>query len=744
MKKLFAIVCLSVSINLMAQDVMFQGFYWNYPKQSGILRWAQVLDSKVDELSDAGITYLWLPPLSRAGSDQASVGYDIKDYYDLGEYGGGATRFGTRNDVNNIINHCHTKGIGVVADIVLNHRGGGALEPNPAVEGWMENFNNTKYLAGDQPYPTDRVVYSLRLGDTTVNQSGTYYFKIASASKNANFFGKPYVIRMWTRKTPMGPEADTTLNFYEFEPNGGGDCSEANNTYTVGTRKFCNVDAGGCGVDEFAVTLDTSVFNIAGDTLWISLANTGGNLGDMSDHFIYAIWNGAAAQDVQSRLVYNTYTNFKNLPSGKGKMDWQNFLPNGSPTQLNGDLDAMFFFYDVDHDVPSSQSVIKDYTAWMVDTVGVEGIRVDAVKHFPTWFMGDLLDHLHSKGINPPMVVGESYDFNPAVLNGWVNDVKNYMDPSTKDSIQLRVFDFALRGSLKAACDQFGYDVRNVFGSGCAANGGSGFSTVTFVNNHDFRDPGQPVINDFELAYAYIITNNQLGVPCVYYLDYFTNAKGKINALLKAHKRYIFGASSVDYLTNFSSPFASYYQSGFANTTLCYQLHGAQSGKEVVVAINFAGDTLDLYQKINMANLAVGDTFTSIFGVGGVLQEVNNNQELHIVVPPRSFAVYVEGNLSDSLISLDIPSSLINMTDEATGIKVYPNPFLNDVTLEIKEPAASNVLVQIINTSGQMVFEKEFSPQQRISVNTEINQSGLYLMRVLNGANESYFELIRQ
>lgn len=744
MKKWLYIPLLMLTASAWAQDFMFQGFYWNYPKQTGILRWSQVLDSKVDELSDAGITYLWLPPLSRAGNDQASVGYDIKDYYDLGEYGGGATRFGTRNDVNNIINHCHNRGIGVVADIVLNHRGGGTLEPNPAVEGWMENFNNTKYLAGDQPYPSDRIVYSLRLGDTTINQPGIYYFKIASASKNGNFFGKPYVVRMWTRKTPMGPEADTTLNFFEFEPNGGGDCSEANNTYTIGTRKFCNIDAGGCGVDEFAVTLDTSNFNITGDTLWISLANVGSNLGDMSDHFIYGIWNAAASQNVQPQLRYNTYTDFTTLPSGKGKMNWQNFLPNGSPTQLNGDIDAMYFFYDIDHDVPSSQQALNQYTAWMIDTVGVEGIRVDAVKHFPTWYMGDLLDHLHYKGINPSMVVGESYDFNPAVLNGWVNDVKNYMDQSTKDSIEVRVFDFALRGALKAACDQFGYDVRNVFGSGCVANGGSPFSTVTFVNNHDFRDPGQPVINQPELAYAYILTNNQLGLPCIYYLDYFTPAKGKINALLKAHKRYIFGASSVDYLTNFGSTYASFYQSGYANTTLCYQLHGAQSGKEVVVAINFAGDTLDLYQKINMSNLAVGDTFTSIFGVGSVLQQVNNNQELHIVVPPCSFAVYVQGNESDSLISFDVATGITNLINTQSGVSVYPNPFTQDVTVAFKNNTSPTTTIQIINTAGQMVFEKDFASAPKINFQTGIETKGLYLMRVYTGGKESFFELYRQ
>ncbi|MBK9791518.1 MAG: hypothetical protein IPP60_00010 [Sphingobacteriales bacterium] len=143
------------------------------------------------------------------------------------------------------------------------------------------------------------------------------------------------------------------------------------------------------------------------------------------------------------------------------------------------------------------------------------------------------------------------------------------MDDDTKAAINVRVFDFALRNNLEQACDAFGYDVRNVFNSGIVDGaGGSGFNVVTFINNHDFRDPGQPVDNDPILAYAYILTNNKIGIPCVYFSDYYSplNLRCQINGLMEAHRRYIYGATQVDYLSRYSSPYFANYISGGANT----------------------------------------------------------------------------------------------------------------------------------------------------------------------------------
>ncbi len=65
------------------------------------------------------------------------MGYDPPyDFFDLGEYyqkGTVETRFGSKQELINMINTAHAYGIKVIADIVINHRSGGDLEWNPFV-----------------------------------------------------------------------------------------------------------------------------------------------------------------------------------------------------------------------------------------------------------------------------------------------------------------------------------------------------------------------------------------------------------------------------------------------------------------------------------------------------------------------------------------------------------------------------------------------------------------------------------
>jgi hypothetical protein len=743
----------------MAQDFMMQGFYWGYPNLIGIRRYAQTLQDKVPDMKQAGFNYLWLPPLSRSANDQASVGYDVYDYYDIGEYGLGATKFGSRNDVRNIINALHNNGMHAVADVIFNHRAGGKPENNDAVKGWIENYTSAKVNAGDNPFPSDRFWCYILLGDSTHNQSGTYYVKIRSASQHSNFYGKPYTVTMWTTKTPIA--MDTTGDSYEYEPNQGGSCGsgpgDTSNYYKLGTRKFANVDNGGCGVDEFRLKLDTSLYNHRGDTLWISLGNTGAtNLGDFSDQYINGIYYDSLATDLYSQVQYQTFTDFTQVPSHKGMMDKSNFKPNGAPTQLNGDWDEMLFFYDVDQNVTSTQTVFKDFSNWLFDSVGIEGLRLDAVKNYPYAMVSTVLNDLNAHNHNPGMVVGEFYDYNPSALTGYVDNVNNGLTQSARASINVRLFDFALRGALKSACDQFGYDVRNMFGAGMVNGvGGSPNNAVTFINNHDFRDAGQPVTNNPELVYAYILTDNFLGVPCVYYNDYFNSnfMRGRIKGLMHANKKYINGSSSVDYLSRFNSPYNQFFNSGYASTTAIYQMHNPANSQEVFVAINFAGDSLDVYQQVSMSNVAVGDTFTDIYGVakGPLLTTITANNELHVMIPPRSFAVYVKGNHADSLISLGDTLAAVDPHAGVTEItpspiaRVYPNPFSSMIKIEMNGDKDEEVSIEITDVSGRRVYsEHTASMGHKIFVSPDISSSGIYFLKLNTTAGSATYKVVKQ
>lgn len=718
-------------------DFMLQGWYWDYPNIIDGKNYMWDLGLKADALKEAGFTYVWVPPLAKGSGGLYSMGYDVRDYYDIGEYG--FARWGSAATYDTLLTHFNAVELNVVADVIYNHRDGGAWEDNVSVEGWIENMNLTKILNGDQPFPSDRFRCYLPLGGASGNGAGTYYFKIHSASGAAGFYNKPYTVIMWTNTVDADYGAAATD---ELEPNGGGDCGEANNSILLGKRKNATIDNGGCGTDEFALSINTSDFDAAGDTLWIRMYNTGGaGLGDMTDHFIYGLWSGAAAEDIQEQIHYQTATDFTNMPSGNGAMNNWNFKPNGNPTQLAGDLDAMYFYYDIDQSVPNTQDVLFDWTTWLWSDKGVRGYRMDAVKHFPAWFTGDLLDHLHDNGMDPGMVVGENYDYSPTVLKGWIDEVQNNMDDDTKANIHVRLFDFALRNNLEQACDLFGYDVRNLFNAGMVDGAGaSGYNVVTFINNHDFRDGTQPVDNDPILAYAYILTNNKLGVPCVYYPDYYAprNLQYKINGLMLAHSRYIYGATDVDYLTRFGTPYAEDFSGGSGNTTLVYQLRNGESGRDVIVAINFAGETLKLHQGLNMGNLSPGDTLTDIFTVTPTAyQLVSGDGKAYLEVPPRSFAVWVQGDLRNETISIEDPVTIESA--DALDLQVFPNPASDKLYITPGVIAAS---VDIYAMTGQKVFNNAAFSGEEITIHRL--DAGMYILHIVSDTKTFTYSFIKQ
>lgn len=747
---------------MQAQDVMMQAFYWDYPTLYGIQRYAQHLQGQIPDLKEAGFTYLWLPPLSRAAGGRSSTGYDVQDYYDLGEYGQGATKFGTRADVNTTINMLHANGIGAVADLIFNHRAGGAPELNNSVKGWIENYTAAKVNAGDNPYPSDRFRCYVLLGDTTHNNTGTYYVKIRSMSQHSNFYGFPYTFEMWTHKVPM--TTDTTTDTYEYEPNDGGECGTApgdtSNGYVLGTRKFANVDGAGCGIDEFRLKLDTSMFYSTGDTLFISVTNTNAqSLSAFSDQSVHDIYYDSLGAGLYNQIQYQTFTDFTHMASGKGFMNWSNFKPNGAPTQLNGDWDEMLFYYDVDQNVVASQNTITDVAEWMFDSVGIDGMRLDAVKNYPYYTVSQILDTLNQNHHNPGMVVGEFYDYNPSNLTGFINNVNNGLTQGARASINMRVFDFALRGALKSACDQFGYDERNLFSSGMVNGvGGVAANSVTFVNNHDFRDPGQPVTNNPELAYAYILTNNFLGVPCVYYLDYFTDnfMRGRIKGLMHANQKYIKGSTSVDYLSRFNSPYSQYFPSAqLATTTVIYQQMNPVTNEDVIVAINFAGDSLDVYQQINTANLVAGDTLTDIFGVayGPQLTTITANHELHVLLPPRSFAIYVKGTHTDSagLVSLAdtlapvVPNGIQTLNASADFAQVYPNPFSSMIMVTVNATQDESVSVQLSDLSGRVIYsDAGITHDGKMVINPGVDQAGIYFLKISTTERSETYKVVKE
>lgn len=652
------------------QQVMMQGWYWDYPKTADSKSWADTLRLKAASLKQSGITHMWFPPHAVASFGNSSNGYDPKDLF----IGNQTTGLGTRSALDNMLSEFTAQGIAPVADVIFNHRDGGAPEINSAVKNYITSF----YTAAKEPFPSDRFRCALPLGGSSGNGAGDYYFKISSKTGDNRFNNFTYRVYAQTNRVGnQGLSAQT-----ESEPNGGGDCGQPNNTVQLGRDMNAVVETTtGCNTDEFRITLSSTDFFAAGDTLVIYLNNTGG----YSDHRIYGIYSAPRSQDIVNELLYQTYTDFSSMPSGRGQMNFEFFKPNttnASTTFLNGDWDGMYFFYDYDQFQKRTKDTLINYAKWNWTDLGVRAFRMDAVKHFTPEFVGDLLDSLHQYGMDPSLVVGEWYGTNTGELSGWLNNVKSYMNAGTLAAIQPKIFDFALRENLRQACDDGSFDARNIFsGSLHDAAGVSGFNAVTFINNHDFRDASgfaSLIRNNPNLAYAYILTNNQLGVPTIFYPDYYGYPapsgglysyhptgmpayKQDIDRLMQVLKYYINGSPSVDYLNRFSTPYSSNFIQGSSDKALIYQLQGfaGNGNRDVIVAINFGNTTLKVDHGINTRGGAItpGTNFTDVLGQSAFpYQVVSGSNQVYIELPARSYSVWVQGSL------VVLPVSLLNFS----------------------------------------------------------------------------------
>ena len=113
---------------------IMQFFEWNIANDGA--HWDR-LKADARALAELGFGAVWIPPCVKAAG-QNSVGYDVYDLYDLGEFDQKntvRTKYGTRAQLAEAIAEAHRQGIRVIADVVLNHKAGAdATEKFLAVE----------------------------------------------------------------------------------------------------------------------------------------------------------------------------------------------------------------------------------------------------------------------------------------------------------------------------------------------------------------------------------------------------------------------------------------------------------------------------------------------------------------------------------------------------------------------------------------------------------------------------------
>ncbi|MBA7698766.1 hypothetical protein ES703_107448 [subsurface metagenome] len=90
---------------LSSGSIVFQAFYGDVPAGG---TWYDTIRSQAPGLKAAGFTHFWFPPPTKGDSGGYSMGYDLYDNYDLGNYyqkGTTETRFGSLSELQAAANH---------------------------------------------------------------------------------------------------------------------------------------------------------------------------------------------------------------------------------------------------------------------------------------------------------------------------------------------------------------------------------------------------------------------------------------------------------------------------------------------------------------------------------------------------------------------------------------------------------------------------------------------------------------
>lgn len=132
----------------MQNPTLLQFFHWYYP--DGGKLWPEAAE-RAAWLGEIGISAVWLPPAYKGESGGYSVGYDTYDLFDLGEFdqkGSQATKYGDKAQLLNAVDKLRQHNVGVIMDVVLNHKMGADEKETMAVN--RVNPDNREEISSEE------------------------------------------------------------------------------------------------------------------------------------------------------------------------------------------------------------------------------------------------------------------------------------------------------------------------------------------------------------------------------------------------------------------------------------------------------------------------------------------------------------------------------------------------------------------------------------------------------------------
>ena len=199
---------------------------------------------------------------------------------------------------------------------------------------------------------------------------------------------------------------------------------------------------------------------------------------------------------------------------------------------------------NVDMDNPVVVQETKKWLRWYLEETGVDGLRLDAVKHISFPFYRELLKSLRRHG----------YPDLPAVGEYWSGDLDRLLYYLDCVDNEMSLFDVALHYKIFNASEAGdSFDMGSILQDTLVKERPQ--NAVTFVDNHDtqYGQSLQSFVQEWfkPLAYALILLRQE-GTPCVFYSDYYGNPVKNLpmvpnlGKMIKIRRNYAYG-EQVDY-----------------------------------------------------------------------------------------------------------------------------------------------------------------------------------------------------
>ena len=178
----------------------------------------------------------------------------------------------------------------------------------------------------------------------------------------------------------------------------------------------------------------------------------------------------------------------------------------------NGNFDYLMYA-NLDYKHPEVIENIYSWVDWFVQTTGVLGFRMDAVKHIDSFFMRNFIRDVKEKQGQDFYVFGEFWNAKEEDNNTYLEKTENRFD-----LVDVRLHNNLYDASLEGA----DYDLTTIFDQTLVKNHPE--HAVTFVENHDTQR-GQALESTVEewfkpAAYALILLRED-GLHCLFYGDYY-------------------------------------------------------------------------------------------------------------------------------------------------------------------------------------------------------------------------------